>query len=135
MRRGLSISLILFFWLGPLAATLPSLAGDESRLPACCRRHGAHHCTMSAQMMGQTAAQIRAALEASGPILTAPSHCPFFPQHIATLTAPLHALAAVSVGLPVQLARPHSPAASRAAARVSQRRTRDDRGPPALPLA
>ena len=48
MRRALTIFLILNLWLGPLAAILP--ASDESRLPPCCRRHGAHHCAMAARM-------------------------------------------------------------------------------------
>jgi hypothetical protein len=121
MRRSLSIALVLVFLLGPLAATQE--AGGESRLPACCRRHGAHHCMMSEQMSG------------SGPAFSPPSHCPLFPEYGAVTLAPGHALAVSMVSLPVLLAQAHSPAASRAAARVNQIRTRASRGPPACMLA
>jgi len=120
MRRGLSILLILSFWLGPLAATLePS---GESRLPACCRRHGAHHCMMSEQMARM--------MSGSGPAFSPPAHCPLFPGYRAVTMAPRPALAASALSLPVLLAQAHSPAASRAAARMSQIRTRAGRGPP-----
>jgi len=129
MRRTLSISLILFFWLGPLAAILP--ADDDSGLPLCCRRHGVHHCAMSARM---AAMMVRSA-NGDKPILTAPASCPYFPGYtVAPTTHPL-ALAASQVSLPVLLARPHTPAATRAAARLSELRTRADRGPPASSLA
>jgi hypothetical protein len=128
MRRGISIFLILFFWLGPLAANLPA-SEDNSRLPSCCRRHGAHHCAMSTRMAAigsQTG---------SAPIATAPSHCPSFPDYPAASTTPVHALAASPLSLPVLLAQAHSPSASRAAARLSQIRTLAGRGPPASNLS
>ena len=46
MRRLLSILLLAAFAL-PLVAPLLALAQDpDASLPACCRRHGQHHCTM-----------------------------------------------------------------------------------------
>src|SRR5664279_6171246 len=69
MRRSLSILLLVLFWLAPLAALLPG--SDEARLPACCRRHGVHHCTMSADSSGAAAAP--------GHHLSAPSQCPRLP--------------------------------------------------------
>ena len=51
MRRAISIFLILFFWLGPLETLLPG--GEDARLPACCRRHGAHHCAMTLGAMAK----------------------------------------------------------------------------------
>jgi hypothetical protein len=128
MRRALSILLILFFGLGPFAAALS--ASDESSVPACCRRHGAHRCTMSAP----TAAMLLEA--ASGQhLLTAPASCPYFPGYTVAPNTSVLALAAAPAGLPVLLSAPHSPAASRADARVSQVCTRVGRGPPASPLA
>jgi hypothetical protein len=124
MRRGLSIFLILAFGLGPLAATLQ--AGSESRLPPCCRRHGAHHCAMA---MRKAALMSRAA-SGSIPNFTAPATCPYFPGYTAASATAVHALAASPVSLPVLLAQAHSPAAGRAAARLSQIRTRAGRGPP-----
>ncbi|MDR3750268.1 MAG: hypothetical protein P4K94_02165 [Terracidiphilus sp.] len=129
MRRGLSIYLILFFWLGPLAVTLP--ASDDSGLPPCCRRHGAHHCAMAMRM----AAMMSKALSGSTPVLTAPLTCPLFPGFRAATAATTDALPAAPISLPVLLAHAHSPAAGRAAARLSQIRTRASRGPPALTLS
>jgi hypothetical protein len=124
MRRGLSILLVLFFWLGPLTATLQ--AGDDMRLPPCCRRHGAHHCAMSDAMM----ARMFQAAPGSTPVLSAPSHCPLYPGCTDATVKPVHALAPSAAHMPVLLAQVHSPDATRAAARISQIRTRVGRSPP-----
>jgi hypothetical protein len=129
MRRGISIFLILFFWLGPLAVMLPA-SDDDSRLPPCCRRHGAHHCAMSMRMT----ALIFQATSGGKPIFAAPLTCPYFPGTMAGPTLIIAALAPPPVSLPVLLARPHSPAAGRANVRHSQIRTRAGRGPPASKL-
>jgi hypothetical protein len=132
MRRSLSILLILFFGLGPLAVTLS--ASDDSRLPACCRRHGAHHCAMSEQMAAQMAAMASDA-ESAAPSVKAPATCPYFPGYTVALSSMTLALAPAQVTLPALIAQPHSPAASRANARASQLRTRANRGPPASSIA
>jgi hypothetical protein len=124
MRRALSILLVVFFGLGPLAATLG--ASEESLLPSCCRRSGAHHCAMSMRAM---------ALLGSAPVFAAPSHCPSFPDGSSTTPPPSHALASCEPGMPFLLALPHSGSATRAAARLSQVRTRSGRAPPASLLA
>lgn len=72
MRRSLSILLALVFGLGPLTFVLPQ--NDNGSLPACCRRHGAHHCTNSAQ--SSSAGEIERTTA-----FTAPSHCPLYPAH------------------------------------------------------
>ena len=128
MRRWLSIFLVLVFGVGPLAATLS--AGGESRLPVCCRRQGVHHCTMSRDMAAKMAEGASGNL-----ILTAPKTCPSFPGYVATPTTTILALAASGDGLPVLLAQPHSPDYARAAAHLSQIRTRAGRAPPASSLA
>ena len=127
MQRALSILLILFFGLGPLAVTLS--AADDSRLPACCRRHGAHHCAMSPQMAAQMA-DMTSASDPSTPNIKAPSTCPYFPGYTVTVNTTTLAVAPAPLSLPNLMAEPHSPAAGRAAARVSQLRTRANRGPP-----
>jgi len=126
MRRWLSIFLILFFWLGPLAATLPA-SDEDSRLPICCRRHGVHHCAMASRM----SAIMGSAESNSTQAFTAPVTCPYFPGFTAGPATAFHALAASGVSLPTLLAQAHSPVAARAAARLSQIRTRAGRGPPA----
>ena len=128
MRRSLSIFLILFFWLGPLAALLP--ASDDSILPPCCRRHGAHHCAMAMRF-----AAMMAKAASGKPILAAPLTCPMCPGYTTATISTISALAASPVNLPVLLAQPHSPAVGRAAARMSQIRSRAGRGPPAATLA
>jgi hypothetical protein len=122
MRRALSILFALLFGFGPLSATLG--ASDDTSLPACCRRHGAHHCAMPLEAMGsmQPAGH-------SAPAFTAPSHCPLYPDD-ASLATQTHALLALAAGLPVLLAHPNSFASSCAAARLSQIRTRSGRAPP-----
>jgi hypothetical protein len=122
MRRGFSLFLILLFSLGPLAATLQ--AEDDARLPACCRRNGTHHCVMSA---AQTASL---ALAAGRHILIAPNTCPRFPGYAFTVTNTVHALAASPAALPSLAVSLHSAKAARAAARISQARTRSSRAPP-----
>lgn len=127
MQRTFSISLILLFGFGPLAATLG--ASDDAGLPACCRRHGAHHCAMSSSMA--------AAIMDTAPgeaIFTTPATCPEFPGGTAA-TAASQAMAAESLGLLALLAQPHTPQAAPAAARLSQIRTRAGRGPPNAALA
>ena len=127
MRRALAIFLVMLFSMAPLAAALDASIGadDDAGLPACCRRHGAHHCDMSTQN-----AAILAAVASGIVVATAPATCPAFPGSLAATVSAAQALAVSAPGLPMLLAQFRSPAASRAAARVSRCRTRDDRGPP-----
>lgn len=124
MRRGLSILLVLSFSLGPLTAALR--ADDDSRLPACCRRHGKHHCAMSED------AAIALAQEASGstPVFRAPSHCPYFPEYLARSMAPSQWLAATAISLAAPLSQALSHASITAALRLQPIRARAGRGPP-----
>jgi hypothetical protein len=125
MRRVLSISLILLYWLGPLASILP--ASDDSRLPACCRRHGAHHCAMS------DALAARMAEAASGTlVLAAPSHCPMYPGGAIATTGPGHALASSPATPPLLVVQPQAPVADPSAACLNPVRTRAGHGPPSL---
>ena len=124
MRRPLAILLVLFFALGPLQGLLE--ASDDARLPACCRRHGAHHCAMSEDMM--------AALEraiSSKPAFTAPATCPSFPGFALGFSTPSHALVASDANLPVLLEQAHSPIHEAAHVRIAPIRARAGRAPPA----
>ncbi len=120
MRRGVSIFLILFFGLGPLAAALPS--SDESRLPPCCRRHGAHHCAMMMRMKAQAAS--------GKPAFSAPMHCPLYPSCTGATAPPSDAMAASPARLPDLLTQAHSPAYRCAAVYMRPIRARAGRGPP-----
>jgi hypothetical protein len=120
MRRGLTIFLILFFGLGPLAAALAS--NDESRLPPCCRRHGKHHCAMAAMM----------AKAASGKAnFSAPSTCSSYPGNAIPVTASTDALAAAPVSLALLLLQAPAPAALSDAIRPAPLRNHAGRSPPA----
>ena len=125
MRRGLSISLMLLFCFGPLAGAFQ--AGSEQSLPACCRRHGMHHCAMAMQMAAMLAQQ------ASGKTtsLTAPLTCPVFPGFLAGPSTPAHALAASAAGLPALLTQSHTPASASSSALTGSIRAGAARGPPA----
>ena len=123
MRRPLAFLLILFFALGPLQGVLE--ASEDSRLPACCRRHGAHHCAMSEDM--------RAALEkatSSSPTFTAPATCPSFPGFALGFSTPSHALAAASSWALLFLEQSHTPLLATADVQITNIRTRSGRAPP-----
>ena len=74
MRRVLSILLVLAFGFGPIAFALGY--DEDASLPGCCRRHGSHHCVMSAE--GRAYA-VQA--EEQTAAFTAAAQCPLFPLH------------------------------------------------------
>ena len=121
MRRALSIFFVLFFGLGPLAAALGE--EEETRLPACCRRHGKHHCNMTMAMMAMFAAF-------SGPAWTAPP-CPFYP----TARTPVRIVTAYfAAQLPpsIEIHRdPAPPAYTQHRARTHTINSQSTRSPPA----
>jgi hypothetical protein len=122
MRRALSILLALLFGLGPLASALP--ASEDARLPACCRRNGAHHCAMGAHATAQEAAPD------GRTSVSAPMTCPYYPGAVMALFAPAHALLAP----PANFVIPESSAPALSFAHISARtapaRTHAGRGPP-----
>jgi hypothetical protein len=124
MRHGLSVFFVFFYGLGSLMAIVDT--GAESRLPACCRRHGAHHCAMSDAMK----TRMVQASSASAPVLTIPAHCPLYPADSCAITAPVYALAPSPTGPPIELAQFHVYSLCSAAAQTSRIKTRTDRGPP-----
>jgi hypothetical protein len=118
MRRLLSILLLAAFAL-PLVAPLLALAQDpDAGLPACCRRHGQHHCTMLDQAQDPSAHRMVAV-------------CPFYPQHQAAYLTGAHPLAlqppqrawmspeALAASAPVETHRS-----------IARDRSQSERGPP-----
>ncbi|HWE87365.1 MAG TPA: hypothetical protein VG267_20635 [Terracidiphilus sp.] len=114
MRRPLSILIVALFLFAPLSALLPGAA--DAQLPACCRRHGAHHCAMASTAAPPSSHQ-----------LTAPSHCPLYRTgHLAPTTVFHLALAPAATGFMatrVPPAHSSSPAFRRS-------RNLSSRGPP-----
>lgn len=125
MRRGFSIFLILMFGLGPLSWLIDG--SEDANLPACCRRHGAHHCVVAAM-----AAQ---AQSGSTPTVSAPITCPSYPGAIALLSTPAQALAAASrtgeALQPIENVR----AAAHASGLSKPAQSHAGRGPPASSLS
>jgi hypothetical protein len=125
MRRCFSIFLILFFGLGPLLALAEGT--EDGGLPSCCRRHGAHHCAMSAQKMDMKASM---AVDKT-PEFSAPSTCPLYHGPSLYILMPAHALAAVPAGLSSEFTFAAAPASERMVAFSRPTRAHAGRGPPA----
>ncbi|HEY6490806.1 MAG: hypothetical protein WCC26_13300 [Terracidiphilus sp.] len=122
MRRVLAIFLALAFGLGPSLASLQ--AGDDARLPFCCRRHGVHHCAMAGD-------RSTSAPQNTTPAFAAPAHCPVYPGSLPATTS-VHALAPSHAGPHTALAQLRLIPRNRLAPRSTQRRNHEDRGPPPL---
>lgn len=119
MRRLVSLAILVLWCLGPVCALLPG--SDEAQLPACCRRHGAHHCMMS-----------RAALDrvfASGRSVGAPAHCPLYrtssPASASVFVLPTPSAIAHTAETRAEVAEARRPA-------LHQAYTAASRGPPAV---
>jgi hypothetical protein len=133
MRRILSIVLALVVGLGPALASVPANAlglasgwtrkVDESQLPACCRRNGAHHCSMGTA--GGIASQDNAATT-----LSAACSCPYWPHALASTAVQAAALRSASHALPVTIEY-HSAHRPVIAAGIADRHSWPQRGPPA----
>jgi hypothetical protein len=122
MRRLLAITLLLAFGSPLLVPLLAATASPEASLPACCRQHGKHHCTM---LMAMERAS-------TGPAFQAPP-CPNYPTAFLPLrvvTASLAASLALSVQ-PVRATAAPATACSRSAATPAAP-ANQKRGPPAL---
>lgn len=125
MRRAVSIFLVLFLGLGPFVAALR--ANEDARLPACCRRHGTHHCNMSDKAAAQMAQSSNGELS-----FTAPSRCPWFPRNIAGPIVASHAMVPSAMKMPAPLATSHFRTVDSDPYRIGQIRARAGRAPPAL---
>lgn len=124
MRRLLSLVLLAAFGL-PIVAPMLALGQDpDAGLPACCRRHGQHHCAMlAAQNHASTAPSLSA-------------RCPFFPQSTVAPVTGAHLI----VFHPPQLTTPFAAALVPVARAETHRRlardcARHKRGPPSPLLA
>jgi hypothetical protein len=131
MRRILSILLLLALGLGPAGAADGLASGlrsgwtgkvDESRVPACCRRDGKHHCSMSAEQFADLSGETTVAARES---------CPCMPQALASTAPQLSALAKntpAAIGFPAQF---HAPRTVTSVAHSGDSRDWPRRGPPA----
>jgi hypothetical protein len=120
MRRLLSLVLLAAFALPTIAPLLALGQDPDAGLPACCRRHGKHHCAMLMEMLSRAHAgsQIGAV-------------CPFYPQHIVAPVTGAHLI----LLHPPQITTPFAAALTPAARAETHRRIARDcahhkRGPP-----
>jgi hypothetical protein len=125
MRRALSILLMLFIGLGPLAATLQG--SNDARLPICCRRNGSHHCAMSEESL----ARVIQTVSGRTPVIGAPAHCPVYPGTAAATVSPVQALAASGITSPALPAQAHEQLPLQFAVFGCETRPHSVRGPPA----
>ena len=122
MRRALSTLLLLALSL-PVVAP-PFISADiESALPACCRRHGAHHCAM-----GGVSVAVSSHFRAIAPICPYSSvgHGPLMLPHAFAPCTAAHIAAAAVPGTAI--------AEAEAGYRISSIRARQKRGPQAVSL-
>jgi hypothetical protein len=126
MRRILSILFTLVLTLGPVMAAVPAQAlasgwtGKiiESRIPACCRKNGKHHCAMP-DGAGSTETSV-----------SAPSCCPNFPATLASATVTFAAIPSTGAASLALSAQRRPTQARIEIARASDRRVQPKRGPP-----
>jgi hypothetical protein len=85
MRRASAVLLLALFSFSLISPAV-SASDADSKLPACCRRHGKHHCTTPAKGSQST----------SGPTVQA-GKCPFFPVSEAVPKYRMIAGAAISL--------------------------------------
>jgi hypothetical protein len=64
-------------YAAPLIAV--RVSDPDANLPACCRRHGIHHCAL----MDRSGAVAAGVAVGSERIVAAPGRCPFFPHMLA----------------------------------------------------
>jgi hypothetical protein len=127
VRRLLSITLVLLFSFSLISPLLALGETAESKLPACCRRSGAHHCTMPPDQL--------AALANGRHFTIVRSKCPMFPQATVAVhheTLSLHAPALLFAEV---LSHPAQFRQVEAWARVALAGARHKRGPPTLRLS
>jgi hypothetical protein len=117
MRRFVSIVFLLLCSLGPLSALLPG--SEESQLPACCRRHGAHHCAMAMAMEQGSG---------GGHVVTAPAHCPQYHRGSAATAGVFTPATGVRIAQPLATS---AAIAGMQTVTLYRARANADRGPPA----
>lgn len=127
MRKLISILLMAIFGLSFVLPMLAMGQNAEAGLPACCRRHGKHHCMMSMDECGKL-------VGSHDPQFKAPTEkCPYSPSSVASARPnPLAAQildVAIYGALFSQLAGFTQTEAKR---RISRDRSNGKRGPPAL---
>ena len=122
VRRFLAISLVVLFCfplISPLFALAPT---SDNRLPACCRRNGAHHCAMPASDGQSQGIQF----------LPLQQRCPAYPKAVVPVRHEELSPASSSLLLTAIVAHPIGKPHSEAIAYIALDRSQHERGPPAF---
>jgi hypothetical protein len=122
VRRLIGITLLLLFSLPLISPVLALAAGSDANLPACCRRNGAHHCTMKLY---------QADASGHGPTLSAiPQTCPAYPAIVAPARHGDLSFHQASLIFAEVVSNPSVKAHTHTRARVALDLSRHKRGPP-----
>jgi len=127
LRKLIAITVLLFLALPAAVSAFALTAKSEANLPACCRKGGKHHCAMMAAANEQASDGLH---RVSAPV----EKCPFAPQAAPVGHAQSWMMARERGALQVQVRLSAVVAQAESARRVSQIRTRQKRGPPAVSL-
>jgi hypothetical protein len=119
VRRLLSSVLLLLFSLPLISPVLALAASSDANLPACCRRNGAHHCTMKVG----PAAGIN--------LSSIPQHCPAYPAMVTQIRHGVLSFQTASLIFAEIVSHPTPRLQTQARARVALDCARQQRGPPA----
>ena len=131
MRRALSILLIVVFGMPALAPLFGTVAPDDANVPACCRRHGQHHC-----LMGEAERTALQALGLASPEFRAPAPtCPYQHSSVRSVQQVRLAIPAAQVLYAALVSHPTGLAQTHSKWRVSRERSRQKRGPPGMILS
>jgi hypothetical protein len=122
VRRLLSITLLLLFSLPLISPVLALAASSDANLPACCRRNGAHHCSMNLP---------QADVSGHGPTFSAiPQRCPAYPAIVTSVRHGELSFYKASLIFAEVVSHPSVKVQTQARARVALDRSRHKRGPP-----
>jgi hypothetical protein len=127
MRRIPAILLVFVFSFSLIA---PAVFSDaESNLPACCRRDGKHHCSMTSREM----ADVAVAPSSGSAVDALRARCPLFPSGGAVVPNPEAALLAACLPAGIStVSQMATLARAEAGYRISFNRSHQKRGPPSL---
>ncbi len=120
VRRALSLVLLALFSLPLISPALALAAGSDANLPACCRRNGAHHCTMKLPPSSTAGTNLSAI----------PQHCPAYPAVITPVRHGDLASPSPSLMFAGAVSEPAIKSPTQARARVALDLSRHKRGPP-----
>ena len=118
MRRLLSITLLLAFFLPMLAPIVALGEGPDAGLAMCCRKSGQHHCMLAMTTDG-------------APRWTALNRCPMCPRSVTSGHGERVGVVAAALIFGEVVAHPGVRRQVEARARIALDRARHKRGPPA----